>query len=569
MSLRPHALEPVSEETARVARAAFPKGNPYLTLRDALGTIFQDDDFAVCFPLCGQPGLPPWRLALVTIMQFREHLSDRQAAEAVRARIDWKYLLSLELTDPGFDFSVLSECRDRLLAGSAAERLLDQLLERCRVMGWLKAHGQQRTDSTHVLAAIRVLNRLELVAETLRAALNAVATVAPDWLQAMTPLAWYDRYGRRIEDTRLPKDTAEREAYAQMVGADGFHFLDALETPEAPKEARELPVVAALRRTWQRHYDRTADETAGAGGDPARRVRFKTNRELPPAAEGIESPYDADARYRHKRDTQWTGYMVHVSETCEPTAPHLLTHVHTTPATVHEAQCTTPIQQALIDKEVPPSEPLVDAAYISAELLVQSRDEQGIILRGPTRPSQGWQTQVEGAYTIEQFTVDWEQQAVWCPQGKQSATWVNPAEAKDRNLMIVRFRKEDCAPCVARAVCTRAAHTGRVLNLPPRAHTEARQAARVWFASEEGTQCYKRRAGVEGTLSQGVRAFGLRRTRSRGLEKTHLQHVATAAAINIDRIVAWLDERPRAQTRTSRFAALAPVSTLNPGEAAA
>src|SRR6267143_6957856 len=226
MSLCPHALEPVPEETVRVARAAFPKGNPYLTLRDALGTIFQDDDFAVCFPLCGQPGLPPWRLALVTIMQFREHLSDRQAAEAVRARIDWKYLLSLDLTDPGFDFSVLSEFRDRLLAGNAAEVLLEKLLERCRALGLLKARGQQRTDSTHVLAAIRVLNRLELVAETLRATLNALATVAPDWLQGLAPLVWYERYGKRIEDARLPRDQADREAHDQTVGEDGCHLLD-------------------------------------------------------------------------------------------------------------------------------------------------------------------------------------------------------------------------------------------------------------------------------------------------------------------------------------------------------
>ena len=129
MSLRPHPLEPVPEETARVARAAFPKGHPYLILRDALGTIFHDDDFATLYAHAGQPGLAPWRLALVTIMQFRETLADRQAAEAVRARIDWKYLLGLELTDPGFDFSVLSEFRDRLLAGEAEERLLDKVLE--------------------------------------------------------------------------------------------------------------------------------------------------------------------------------------------------------------------------------------------------------------------------------------------------------------------------------------------------------------------------------------------------------------------------------------------------------
>src|SRR6059058_3649027 len=264
MSLRPQPIGSIPEQTVRVARAAFPKGHPYMTFRDAFGTIFQDEDFATLFPAWGHPGLPPWRLALVTIMQFRENLADRQAAEAVRARIDWKYLLSLELTDPGFDFSVLSAFRDRLLAGSAEELLLDKLLERCRALGLLKARGQQRTDSPHVLAAIRVLTRLELVAETLRATLNALATVAPDWLQAVTPLAWYERYSRRIEESRLPKDTAAREAYAHTVGEDGFLLLDLLETPEVPAGLRELPHMEALRRTWQRHDERTEEAPASA-----------------------------------------------------------------------------------------------------------------------------------------------------------------------------------------------------------------------------------------------------------------------------------------------------------------
>src|SRR5215475_16014393 len=289
MSLHPQPIAPVPEQTVHGAAAAFPKGHPYLTLRDHLGTIFQDEDFAPLFPAWGYPGLPPWRLALVTLMQFRENLADRQAAEAVRARIDWKYLLSLELTDPGFDFSVLSEFRDRLLAGSAAELLLDKLLERCRALGLLTARGQQRTDSTHVLAAIRVLNRLELVAETLRATLNAVATVAPDWLQALTPLAWYERYSRRIEESRLPQEQAKRDAYAQTVGEDGFFLLDALDAPEAPEGLRELPMIATLRQAWQRHYERTTGEVPPHGPPPVAGVRFKPNRELPPAAEGIES----------------------------------------------------------------------------------------------------------------------------------------------------------------------------------------------------------------------------------------------------------------------------------------
>jgi transposase len=570
MSLHPHVIEPVPEDPARVARAAFPKGHPYLTFRDALGTIFQDEDFAALCPASGQPGLSPWRLALVTLLQFRENWADRQAAEAVRARIDWKYLLSLELTEPGFDFSVLSEFRDRLLAGSAEALLLDKLLERCRALGLLKARGQQRTDSTHVLAAIRVLNRLELVAETLRAALNALATVAPDWLQALAPLAWYERYSKRIEDTRLPQSTASRDAYAQTVGEDGFHLLEALDAPETPAGLRELPVIATLRQTWQRHYERSTGEVPTSGHAAVSRVRFKANRDLPPAAEGIESPYDPEARYRHKRDTSWTGYMVHVSETCEPTAPHLLTHVHTTPASVHEAQCTTPIQQALMDKELPPREHFVDAAYISADLLVHSRDEQDITLRGPSRPSQGWQMQVAGAYTFEQFTVDWERQQVRCPQGKASVSWAERLGPAGHPFVQVRFSTQDCGTCAQRALCTHAKPPqARTLKLHPRPQYEAMHAAQAWYAGDEGQRQYGRRAGIEGTLSQGVRAFGLRRTRYRGLPKTHLQHVAIAAAINIDRIVAWVDQRPRAPTRTSRFAALAPAYVLHSSEAAA
>jgi hypothetical protein len=464
---------------------------------------------------------------------------------------------------------VLSAFRDRLLVGSAAELLLDKLLERCRALGLLTARGQQRTDSTHVLAAVRVLNRLELVAETLRAALNALATAAPDWLQALSPLAWYERYSRRIEESRLPKATAAREAFAHTVGEDGFLLLDALDTPDAPEGLRALPSIEALRRTWQRHYERTACAPASPEASPAYRVRFRASRDLPPAAEGIESPYDVEARYRHKRDTQWTGYMVHVSETCDPTAPHLLTHVHTTPATVHEAQCTEAIQQALIDKAVPPQEHLVDAAYISSELLVHSRDAQGIILRGPTRPSQGWQTQVEGAYTVEQFAVDWDQQQVRCPQGHLSVAWWEHGGGQGSRPIIVEFDKHTCGTCPVRPSCTRAKHTGRRLRLPPQDQYEALAAAQTWSASEEGQQLYKRRAGVEGTLSQGVRAFGLRRTRYWGVAKTHVQHVAIATAINIDRLVAWLDERPRAMTRISRFAALAPANAYNPGEAAA
>jgi len=564
MSLRPQPLTPVPDQTARVAQAAFPKGNPYLTLRDTLGTIFQDDSFADLYAHDGQPGVAPWRLALVTILQFRETLADRQAAEAVRARIDWKYLLGLELTDSGFDFSVLSEFRDRLLAGEAAERLLEPLLVRCRAMGLLKARGQQRTDATHVLAAVRSLHRLELVAETLRAALNALATVAPAWLQGMAPLAWYERYAKRIEDSRLPKEPSKRDAYAQTVGEDGFQLLDALESPEAPATLRTLPCVATLRQLWQDHYERQTGTGRPEGAPPTGPVRFKEPRELPRAAAHIESPYDVDARYRTKGSTQWTGYMVHVSETCEDTTPHLLTHVQTTSAAVHEAMCTDDIHQALTEKDLAPQEHLVDAAYVDAALLVQSRQEYGIDLLGPTRDNASWQTKVDGAYDIDQFAIDWDHQQVQCPQGKWASAWRERHDPSGRVSIVVQFRQGDCQACEARALCTRAKQA-RSLRFHPREQHEALEAARARFRTDAGRDLYKRRAGIEGTLSQGVRAFGLRRTRYRGIDKTHLQHVAIATAINVDRLVAWFTGQPRATTRTSRFAALAPTPAMGPG----
>ncbi len=160
--LRPQPIGPVPEETARIAHAAFPKGHPYLRLADELDSLFTDETFAALFPTHGQPACAPWRLALVTILQFAEGLADRPAADGVRSRIDWKYVLRLELTDPGFDTSVLSEFRTRLVDGQTEQLLLDTLLTWCRERELVKARGRQRTDSTHVLAAVRALNRIEV-----------------------------------------------------------------------------------------------------------------------------------------------------------------------------------------------------------------------------------------------------------------------------------------------------------------------------------------------------------------------------------------------------------------------
>ena len=288
---------PVPEETQQVARAAFPKGNLYVRLRDEIGTIFDDLLFAPWFPTRGQPAESPWRLALITVMQFDEGLSDGQAAEAVRARIDWKYALSLELADLGGDASVLCEFRARLVEGAAGPVLLEALLSRLKERGLLKARGQQRTDSTHVLAAIRTLNRLESVGETLRAALNSVATVAPDWLTGVAAPEWFERYAIRVEEYRLPKGEVARTTLGEPIGTDGHALLAAIDAPAAPAWLREPPAAQTLRQAWV-HQFLIEDDV----------VRWRKAADLPPASTGFDSPYDTDARYSSKRSTTWTGY---------------------------------------------------------------------------------------------------------------------------------------------------------------------------------------------------------------------------------------------------------------------
>src|SRR5512138_1531816 len=203
-----------------------------MRMRDELGVLDEDAAFVALFPARGQPAEPPWRLALVLVLQFAEGLSDRQAADAVRGRIDWKYALALELTDPGFDASVLSELRTRLVHGGAEALLLEPLLQQLEAHDLLKARGTQRTDSTHILAAIRTLNRLELVGETMRYALNRLAVAAPAWLRAHMQPAWGERYSHRVENYRFPKADADRQQLATTIGADGFALLQAAYAPE-------------------------------------------------------------------------------------------------------------------------------------------------------------------------------------------------------------------------------------------------------------------------------------------------------------------------------------------------
>lgn len=255
MSLRPSNPAIIPEDTVQVARAAFPYGSVLLRLRDELGPVFDDRRFAALFPRRGQPAEAPWRLALVTLLQFMEGLSDRAAADAVRGRIDWKYALALPLCDPGFDASVLCEFRARLVAGGAESILFDAVLDLARSRDLVRARGQQRTDATHVLAAVRGLNRLACVTEAMRFALEALACAAPDWLKAQAQSGWVERYERRsLSAERPPRSEAKRAVLAQAIGEDGHHLLAAMCAPDAPDWLRRIPAVEILRRIWVQQF---------------------------------------------------------------------------------------------------------------------------------------------------------------------------------------------------------------------------------------------------------------------------------------------------------------------------
>jgi transposase len=558
MSLQPTVPNPVPEATARVVRRAFPKGHPYLLMRDEFGVLFEDAAFAALFSHRGKPAEAPARLALVLLLQFAEGLSDRQAADAVRSRLDWKYLLGLELDDPGFDFSLLSEFRTRLVKGSAETMLFERLLSAFEARKLLKARGKQRTDATHVLAATRDLNRWETIGETMRHALNTLAEVAPQWLLAQHAPEWAERYGRRFEEYRFPKEAGPRQQLAQTMGEDGWQLLTAV-FADARAGApfaflREVPAVETLRQVWVQQFywealpgEASAPAAAGALGS----VRFRSVEEIPPATLLINSPYDPAARYAKKRGMHWVGYKAHLTECCDPESPLLITDVQTTGAATPDGQVVPAVHQALAQRGLLPSTHLVDSGYIDAELLQKSQADHAIDLCGPPLADTQWQARQVTGFAVSEFVIDWERRCATCPAGKTSVRWQQSHD--DGNAVWrVEFAAADCRGCASRAQCTRA-KTGRRLTLRPEADHRALTAARARAGTPAFAQEYARRAGVEGSLSQAVRRCGLRRSRYLGQLKTHLEHLLIAASLNFVRVANWLAGTPRAQTRESAY----------------
>lgn len=528
--LKQNEIGDIPKETLNATKASFPKGNLYLRLREVFISLYSDEDFEDMYSKNGRPAIPAWRLALVTIFQFIENLTDRQAADAVRARIDWKCALGLELNDSGFDYSVLCEFRRRLIASEQGEVILDKFLNHLKTQNLISSKGKQRSDSTHVLANIRTLNRCEMVGETMRATLNALSAELPNWLQTNIPEVWYERYIHRVEAYRISKSKVGRETYLKTVAEDGFHLLDMLKKDS--QDVSNLKQVAILQDVLKRYFERK-DNKILILDEPAT-----------PVTDAIVSPYDSEARYANKGSVSWNGYKVHITETCDADKPNFIVGVQTTLASEHDIKSTEVIHATMAEKGLVPEQHLVDGAYTDARLFVSSKETYGIQLVGPPPHNSAWQSKQEDAFSLDDFDIDWQAETVTCPVGKQSYYWNHYQPPRGGPRIQARFTFDDCQACQQRSRCTRAKKFGRFVNFQPQQEYEALKAAREYMLTADGELTYNHRAGIEGTISQEVRAFGARHCRYIGHAKTHLQQVMTAVATNVVRYDAWLQGKP-------------------------
>ena len=407
----------------------------------------------------------------------------------------------------------------------------------------LKTRGKQRTDSTHVLAFVRGINRLECVLESMRFALNAIAKTSPEWLNQMFQQEWLFRYYQRGSNARVPHSAAGRQEFAETVGRDAHALLEAVyhwsDLPAAKIEAIEI-----LRRVvLQQFY---VDEKG---------VHWRTEAEgTPPSIVFINSPYDLEAHYGKKRNLQWTGYKVYLTESCDEDLPRSITNVEISSAPVADFYLTEPIHQSLEKKDSLPALHLADTGFVDAELMLAAKNHYQIDLLGPSHLDRQWQSRNNPQFCAENFSIDWQQKKALCPAGKTSSSWSDAKTDTAKEVVKIKFSTKDCGVCSFRADCTKSKRARRTLTILPEVQYESQRKIREREKTAEYRKEYQRRGGIEGTISQAVRGFGIRRSRYIGQAKTHLQQIVSATAINFVRINNWLQEVSIAKTRQPLFA---------------
>jgi transposase len=372
------------------------------------------------------------------------------------------------------------------------------------------------------------------------------------------PVAWYERYGPRAESLRLPKEASKRDALAVQIGAEGYALLDSIWGQEEARHLRPLPALEVLRQVWLQQYYRCTE--------PGREeVRWRGQDERPPAALQIRSPYELEARYSTKRETQWVDYKTHLSETCDDGYPDLITQVLTTPATTPDCVMGPVMQQDLVQRALRPGTHLLDSGYVDADLLASAQRLHQIDVLGPPFGSYSHQHGAGQGYGVETFSLDWAAQQARCPQGHSSVKWTPGHDMRGAPVVRMRFDTATCRACQVRSACTWAKEAPHQLTVRPQEQHVAMQAARQRQETAEFKAQYALRAGAESTLSPGVRRFDLRRCRYIGLARTHLQQTLNATAMHVVRIIDWLKGRAcgKPRRKVGHFARLTPNLSSN------
>jgi hypothetical protein len=366
----------------------------------------------------------------------------------------------------------------------------------------------------------------------MRAALNALCQQDEEWVLCVLDAGWLDRYVHRFELARFPKEESERKRLREQVGADVHRLLGCLDQPQTPKGLSELPEISLLRQIFAQHYQMKGERVSWRDGPSCKN------------AERIVSPYDQEARASRKREVDWLGYKVHVSETCDqqPDRPHLVIGVWTTVATQPDSTMLSPILQCLQERGLAAQEHLVDAGYTSASV-VSTQQALGTQVLGPLRASTSWQARQGQGYACGDFQINWQEQRARCPQGQTSMSWQEKVDQRGRSSVVIRFATATCRACPVRPLCTQQPAAGRWLTIQPQAQHDLLSQQREAQSSASWQQEYGRRAGIEGTISQGVRTLGMRRSRSPGLACAHFQQVQVAAALNLLRLDSFLLRR--------------------------
>ncbi len=372
--------------------------------------------------------------------------------------------------------------------------------------------------------------------------------MAPDWLKTIVPdEEWYSRYGQRFQENRLTTSKKERSQIAIIMGNDGNYLLDIIWSNSELEWLRHLEAVEILRLVWiQQFYVDNGQ------------LKLREGELCPPSNILINSPYDLDVRMGNKGTRKWIGYKVHLSETCDENSPHLITYVETTPSSQKDHEIVENLHEFLNEKNLSPSQHFADSAYIDTDLLISSQKNYKIDLIGPIQKEPQWQALDGKGFSLADFTINWQYKTACCPNGKLSRTWNPRINRYQQRVIQIAFKKSDCQSCPNLSSCTKAKSGYRTLTIRSEECHKTLLEARVRQTTKQFKKQYASRAGIEGTISQGTRAFGLRFCRYRGFQKTRLQHILTACAMNLVRVWEWWTDAYTFGTSPSRFAALAP-----------